>query len=77
LGKGFFIKSDGRVVEWRRQRLEANRVAFAGDEVCQSKAFLKICVVDAFVYGLAFSIESLGFLPEFYKFNVNLLEVSL
>jgi hypothetical protein len=38
---------------------------------------LKICVVDAFVYGLAVSIESLGFPLEFYKFNVNLLEVSL
>ena len=30
-------------------------------------------LVDAFVYGLAVSIESLGFLPEFCKFNVNLL----
>jgi hypothetical protein len=38
---------------------------------------LKMCVVDAFVYGSAVSLESLGLLPGFCAFNVNLLEVSL
>ena len=38
---------------------------------------LKMCVVDAFVYGLVVSIESLGVLSGFCNFNVNLLEVSL
>jgi hypothetical protein len=71
LGKGFFIKSDGRVMDWKRQRLEKNRTVLLGMKP------LKMCVVDAFVYESAISIEFMGVLPGFYKFNVNLLEVSL
>ena len=52
--------------------MEENRVAFILGMKC-----LKMCVVDAFVYESAVSIEYLGILPGFCKFNVNLLEVSL
>jgi len=72
LGKGFFVKIDCRLVELKRNSWRRSGSLFVLGMKC-----LKMFLVDAFVYASAVSIEYLGILPRFCKFNVNLLEVSL